>query len=86
MPQGSSLDSVSLTTVSIDGKADASVHPLVRKAAAWSWRLLIILGALLALLWVVKHLELIVVPVALAAMLAAMLLPVVDFLDRKGLP
>jgi predicted PurR-regulated permease PerM len=86
MPQGSSLDSVSLTTVSIDGKAGASVHPLVRKAAAWSWRLLIILGALLALLWVVKHLELIVVPVALAAMLAAMLLPVVDFLDRKGLP
>jgi predicted PurR-regulated permease PerM len=65
--------------------ADASVHPLVRKTAAWSWRLLVIFGALIALLWVVKHLEVIVVPVLLATMLTAMLLPLVDYLDRRGL-
>jgi predicted PurR-regulated permease PerM len=76
MPEGFSLDSM----------ADSSVHPIVRKAAAWSWRLLIVLGALVALLWAVQHLEVIVVPVALATMLAAMLLPVVDQLDRRGLP
>jgi predicted PurR-regulated permease PerM len=66
--------------------ADEAVTPLVRKAAAWSWRLLAIFAAVLALLWVVKHLEVIVVPVALATMLAALLMPAVDFLDRRGLP
>src|SRR6476646_6101968 len=76
MPAGPSLDSV----------ADQSVTPLVRKTAAWAWRLLVIFAAIVALLWMVKRLELIVVPVALATMLAALLLPVVDFLDRRGAP
>jgi predicted PurR-regulated permease PerM len=65
---------------------DEAVTPLVRKAAAWSWRLLVIFAAVIALLWMVKHLELIIVPVALATMLAALLLPAVDFLDRRGAP
>jgi predicted PurR-regulated permease PerM len=58
----------------------------VRKAAAWSWRLLVILAGILALLWLIKHLEFIVVPFALATMVTAMLVPVVDWLDRRGLP
>ena len=66
--------------------ADQAVSPLVRKAAAWSWRLLVIFGAVFALLWVVKRLEMIVVPVALATMVAALLIPAVDFLDRVGVP
>ncbi|MCT7658903.1 AI-2E family transporter [Mycobacterium deserti] len=65
---------------------DDAVSPLVRKAAAWSWRLLVILAAVVALLWVFKRLEIIVVPVALATILAALLMPAVDFLDRRGAP
>lgn len=65
---------------------DASVTPLVRKAAAWSWRLLVILAATVAFLWVVKKLEVIVVPVLLAMMVSALLVPVVDWLDKRGLP
>ena len=76
MPAGPSVDSV----------ADVSVTPLVRKTAAWAWRLLIIFAAIVALLWVVKQIEVIVVPVALATMLAALLLPLVDILDRRGAP
>jgi putative heme transporter len=76
MPAGPSVDSV----------ADESVTPLVRKTAAWAWRLLLIFAALVALLWAAKKVELIVVPVALATILAALLLPVVDFLDRRGAP
>ncbi len=68
-----------------EGTADASVHPMVQKCAAWSWRLIVILAALIALLWVVKRLEVIVVPVLLATILTAMLLPVVDYLDRRGM-
>jgi predicted PurR-regulated permease PerM len=76
MPAGPSVDSV----------ADESVSPLVRKTAAWAWRLLVILAAIVALLWAVKRLEILFVPVALATMLAALLMPVVDFLDRRGAP
>ena len=76
MPAGPSVDSV----------ADESVTPLVRKTAAWAWRLLVIFAAIVALLWVVTKVELIVVPVALATMLTALLLPAVDFLDRRSLP
>jgi predicted PurR-regulated permease PerM len=71
---------------SIGSVADQSVTPFVRKTAAWAWRLLVIGGAIVALLWVVKKLEVLVVPVALATLLAALLLPVVDFLDRHGAP
>lgn len=71
---------------SFDSVADQSVSPLVRRTAAWAWRLLVIGGFVVALLWVVKKLEILVVPVALATLLAALLLPVVDFLDRRGAP
>jgi predicted PurR-regulated permease PerM len=66
--------------------ADESVSPLVRKAAAWSWRLLVIGAALVSLLWVITHLELIFVPVALAAMMAALLMPAVDLLVARRVP
>jgi predicted PurR-regulated permease PerM len=58
----------------------------VRKTAAWAWRLLLIFAAILTLGWVIKHLEVIFVPVALALMLAALLLPGVDWLDKRGIP
>jgi putative heme transporter len=69
-----------------DAKYEDSVEPIVRKAAAWSWRLLIILAALVALLWVIARLEIIVVPLLLALMLSALLVPAVDWLDRRGAP
>lgn len=63
-----------------------SVEPIVRKTAAWAWRLLVILAAVVALLWVVKRLEVIVVPLLLALMLSALLVPIVDALDKRGAP
>ena len=65
---------------------DASVEPIIRKTAAWAWRLLVILTAVLAFLWVVEKLEVIVVPVLVALLVSALLVPVVDSLDRRGLP
>lgn len=65
---------------------DDAVDPLVRKSAEWAWRLLVILAAILALLWLVERLKVIVVPVALAVILTALLLPAVDWLDRRGAP
>jgi len=65
---------------------DSAVTPLVRKGAAWSWRVLAMFGVVLAALWVFKHLEVIFVPVALALMLSALLLPGVDWLDLHRVP
>lgn len=65
---------------------DDAVDPLVRKSAEWAWRLLVILAAILALLWLLERLKVIVVPVALAVILTALLLPAVDWLDRRGAP
>lgn len=65
---------------------DDAVDPVVRKAAAWAWRLLLILAAIVALLWLLGRLKVIVVPVAIAVILTALLLPAVDWLDRRGAP
>jgi len=65
---------------------DAAVAPLVRKAAAWSWRLLIIAVAAWVLLQFLMRLGVVIVPAALALMLSALLVPAVDFLNRRGAP
>ncbi len=65
---------------------DAAVAPLLRKTAAWSWRLLIIAAAGWVLLNVLTRLAVVIVPVALALMLTALLIPAVDFLDLHGAP
>ena len=65
---------------------DVAVAPLVRKTAAWSWRLVVIAAAAWVLLNVLTRLGVVIVPVALALMLTALLVPAVDFLDRRGAP
>ena len=74
-------------SANVDDASEAgSVEPLVRKTAAWAWRLLVILTASVVVLWVLKRLEIIVVPVLLALMISALLVPAVDWMDRRGLP
>jgi predicted PurR-regulated permease PerM len=65
---------------------DDAVPPLIHKGAAWSWRLLVIIAFAVAVIWVITKLEVIVVPVALALMVTALMIPAVDFLDRRGAP
>lgn len=69
-----------------DFVADDAVPPLVRKAAAWSWRLVAIAALAYVLLTVIKRIEVIIVPVAIAIMVSALLVPMVDWLDRRGAP
>ncbi len=65
---------------------DDAVPPVIHKGAAWAWRLLVILAFGVAMMWVIMRLEVIVVPIALALMLTALMIPAVDFLDRRGAP
>ena len=58
----------------------------IRATAAWSWRMLVILGGLWVVFFVVIELQLVLVPVAIALLLAGLLQPVASWLRRQGLP
>lgn len=62
---------------------DAAVPESVRSAAAWSWRLLLVGGAIAAGGWLVVQLKVIVVPVAVALLLTVLLTPVQRVLQRR---
>jgi putative heme transporter len=66
------------------GRDERAVSPLVRAAAAWSWRLLVIAGVGLVALEIISRLGVVFVPIAIALVFTALLLPAVDFLDRYG--
>jgi predicted PurR-regulated permease PerM len=62
------------------------VHPVVRATAEWAWRLLVIAAAVYVLMRVVKSFEEVFVPIGLAILGTALLVPVVDWLNRRGVP
>jgi predicted PurR-regulated permease PerM len=55
-------------------------------AAAWSWRALVIAIAAYAIFRLVGYFSPVVIPVAIAALITALAVPAVDFLDRSGVP
>jgi predicted PurR-regulated permease PerM len=66
--------------------ATPDVHPRVRWAAAYAWRLLLIAALAYGALWLVGELLLVVIPVAVALLLARALLGPTTWLERRGLP
>lgn len=62
------------------------VSPGMRQAAAWSWRILVVAGALALLLFLIVQLRFVVVPMAVAILLAALLVPFSNFLQRHRCP
>ena len=58
----------------------------VRVAGAWSWRLLVIGAVIAVLIFLIIQLRLIVIPVLVAILLSALLVPIVDFLHRHRWP
>ncbi len=55
-------------------------------AAAWSWRLIVIVVASLGLLWTLRYFAVITLPLAVSLLIAALATPVVTALRRAGLP
>jgi putative heme transporter len=66
--------------------ADERVAPGMRIAAAWSWRILVVAGALGLLGWLIVELRIVVVPFLVAIVLSALLVPIARFLQRHGWP
>lgn len=63
-----------------------SVPPGLRTAAAWSWRLILVLAGAFALLYVAAYVAVVIVPVIVALLLAALLQPGAASLVRHGWP
>src|SRR3954466_11831908 len=53
-------------------------------AAAWSWRLFVIAGAIYLLGYVISFLAVLVIPVVVALLITALVVPIVDWLERNG--
>lgn len=80
-----------------NGKADPAVAPVLpghvvtdtvtpgmRIAAAWSWRLLVVVAAAALIYYGIGYLSEITVPIVIALLLSALLTPVRRFLGRHG--
>lgn len=63
-----------------------AVPSALRIAGAWSWRLLVVAGALAVLLFLIAQLRIIVIPLMVAALLTALLIPLVEWLQRHRWP
>lgn len=74
--------------MTIDEAADtrptdrAAVPRFLEIGASWAWRLVAVIAAAAAFVWMVARLRVVVVPLLVAAILAALLAPMVDLLDR----
>lgn len=64
----------------------SNVPTLLRVSAALSWRFLVVIGAIGVIVWIAGYLSVVVFPVAIAMLLAALLAPVVDRLHRWRVP
>ena len=67
-------------------KADEAVPPALRIAGAYSWRILLVVGVIAVLFFLIAQLKDIVVPFLVAILVAALLVPLVQFLTRHGWP
>jgi predicted PurR-regulated permease PerM len=67
---------------------DATVPRGLHVAAAWSWRVILVVILLCGIAWLVRYLSEVFIPVAVAILLTALMLPVANALKqgRWGLP
>lgn len=66
--------------------ADSAVPIGLRIAAAYSWRLLMIVGAAAVIIWAVIKLKLLVVPLLVAILVTALLWPAFQWMLRRRVP
>lgn len=65
--------------------AESVPYPM-RVAAAWSWRLLLVGGVLAVVVFLIIQLRFVVIPVLVAVLLSALLVPFAEFLQRHRWP
>lgn len=63
-----------------------AVPPALRIAGAWSWRLLAVAGVVALVFFLIAQLRIIVIPLMVAALLTALMIPLVEWLQRHRWP
>src|SRR4051794_30855984 len=61
------------------------VPPALAKAGAWSWRILVVATVVALGAFIFFQLRVVTVPIFLAILASTLLVPVANFLERKGL-
>lgn len=74
------------TTRSVRHEVDENVPASLKITAAYSWRLLVIAGAIALFIWLVMLLKLLVIPVLVAILLTALLSPAFSLMLRARFP
>lgn len=69
-----------------DRQAAEAVSPAMRIAGAWSWRILAVAGVVALVIFLVSELRLIVIPLMVAIILSALLVPFSNWLQRHRWP
>ena len=84
-PPMTELEPPDETTVITPNAAErsAAVPRGLEIAAAWSWRVILVVVVLWGIIWMARYLSEVVIPVVVAILLTALMLPVADAL-RKG--
>ncbi|MGN6325119.1 AI-2E family transporter [Pseudolysinimonas sp.] len=70
----------------VSATADETVAPGMRIAAAWSWRILVVAGAIALFCYLFVTLKIVAIPFMVAIVLAALLVPAANFLQRHHWP
>lgn len=83
-PRGSFLDTIRSRTVSTE--IGQSVPRGLRVATAYSWRFLVIAGAVAVFIWIVIQLKLLVIPLLIALLLTALVWPAFTLMLRHRVP
>ena len=73
-----------VASTSVAHRDDLDVPRGLRVAAAWAWRVLLLVLAGAAVLWVIAKVQLVVVPLVIALLLSALLSPLVGILRRQA--
>jgi putative heme transporter len=74
-----------VASTSVAHRDDLDVPRGLRVAAAWAWRVLLLVLAGAAVLWVIAKVQLVVVPLVIALLLSALLSPLVGMLRQARL-
>ena len=83
-PRGSFLDALRHRTVSTD--ITSTVPRGLRVATAFSWRFLVIAGAVGLGIWLIIQLKMLVIPLMVAILITALLWPVFSWMLRRRMP
>ena len=67
-------------------EVNAVVPRGLQVAAAWSWRAILVAALLWGIVWLARYLSEVLIPVAVAILLTALMLPVARMLRKWGLP